>query len=144
MSSLPYFHGLHGTRSWNSWRKMKGRCDDKNDPHYIDYGGRGISYCEAWTDFRNFFEDMGRPPFGKQLERIDNNKGYYKENCCWATPEEQSNNRRDNKLYEYQGKRQTLARWGRELGIDYHALYWRASRGWRGDKLFRPSRRKYT
>jgi hypothetical protein len=77
---------------------MKQRCDNPNNTDYADYGGRGIVYCPAWKDFKNFSADMGRRPEGLSLERIDNAKGYSKDNCKWATQQEQCNNRRKRKL----------------------------------------------
>lgn len=76
---------------------MLKRCRDKSRPEYKWYGGRGITVCDRWKLFRNFLEDMGPKPNGFSLDRIDNNKGYSKENCRWATSKEQSDNRRIQK-----------------------------------------------
>lgn len=57
-------------------------------------GGRGISVSPRWDDFAKFLEDMGERPNGLSIERINNNKGYYKENCMWATKTQQSRNQR--------------------------------------------------
>lgn len=78
--------------AWNSWRAMKDRCDKENNAHYRLYGGRGITYCERWKDFAIFLADMGDRPEGKSLDRIDNNLGYYPENCRWASQKEQVGN----------------------------------------------------
>ena len=76
---------------------MKTRCTNPNHVYYDYYGGRGITVCQRWLDsFWNFVEDMGERPKGYTLDRIDNNAGYFKENCKWSTMKEQSNNRRPN------------------------------------------------
>ena len=77
-----------------TWCDMRQRCNDENDPHYRYYGGRGITYCNAWTDFHTFVSDMGERPDGYSLDRIDVNGNYCPENCQWATKSEQTKNRR--------------------------------------------------
>ena len=77
---------------------MKRRCLNKNTPKYKYWGGRGITICKEWLEFENFYRDMGERPENKSLDRIDNNKGYYKENCRWANIEQQANNRRNNRF----------------------------------------------
>ena len=106
------------------WDSMKQRCYNQNNPGYKNYGGRGIKVCDEWlNDFKRFAEDMGpKPTKNHSLDRIDNNKGYYKENCRWGTKRQQGNNRRTNILITYQGKTQNLTEWSKELGIPYHTL----------------------
>ena len=94
-------HGLRNHRLYSTWDNMIRRCNNKNFKDYIHYGGRGITVCERWMDIHSFIEDM-YPSFidGLTIDRIDNDKGYCKDNCRWATMKEQSNNRRirkDNK-----------------------------------------------
>ena len=88
-------HGKWKSKEWNSWDHMKRRCLNPNDPKFPDYGGRGIEVCERWLKFENFYEDMGDAPSSKHsLERKDNDGNYELSNCKWASPVEQSNNRR--------------------------------------------------
>ncbi len=91
-------HRRRGYRSptYYSWCAMKERCNRPKHPRYARYGGRGISVCDRWHFFENFLFDMGERPEGKNLDRIDNDSGYYKENCKWSNPKEQANNRCNN------------------------------------------------
>ncbi len=87
-------HGMCGTATYSTWNCMKTRCENPKTKNYKNYGGRGITVCGRWDKFENFLEDMGEKPEGLSIERVDNNKGYFKENCKWATCTEQSRNRR--------------------------------------------------
>ena len=72
---------------------------------------------------------MGERPEGMTLERIDNNKGYYPENCKWATRKEQGNNKRNNILITARGKTQTISQWSDETGLSYYTIYFRLRKG---------------
>ena len=67
--------------------------------------------CDKWVDFIGFYEDMGDPGDGLSLDRIDNNRGYCKENCRWATRKEQCRNTRSNRLMSAFGESKTIAEW---------------------------------
>lgn len=89
-------HNRHGqpTRTYRSWSGMRTRCFCKNNRVYARYGGRGITVCERWKKFENFLEDMGVCPPGRSIDRINNDGNYEPGNCRWATPTQQSRNRR--------------------------------------------------
>lgn len=82
------------TPTYNSWNAMRSRCLCKTNPEYHRYGGAGITIDPTWNSYAAFRSDMGRRPEGTSLDRIDGSKGYYKENCRWATPKEQHNNKK--------------------------------------------------
>lgn len=86
-----------GVRSpeYQSWTSMIARATSKRtDRRGLDYSLRGIGVCRRWRKFDNFLTDMGRRPPGTSLERKNNDVGYQKRNCKWATPSEQVRNRR--------------------------------------------------
>lgn len=87
------YHGGSKTKTYKSWMKMLERCYDPSSVSYDEYGERGILVCEEWKNsYKNFLKDMGERPEGCTLDRIDNTKGYFKENCRWATHQQQARN----------------------------------------------------
>lgn len=121
-------------RTYNVWRGIKSRCLNTNYKRFKDYGGRGITVCDRWLKFDNFLEDMGEVPNGRSIDRIDNNKGYYKENCRWATPKEQSSNTRDTVFLTYKNETLSVIQWSRKIGINAGTLRDRIHRGWSIEK----------
>jgi len=89
-------HNMTGTKVYNTWRRIRQRVMNENATGYKNYGERGIDICERWEKFENFYKDMGDPPTKKHsIDRINNNKGYFPDNCRWATPHQQAINKRN-------------------------------------------------
>lgn len=90
-------HNMTNTGTYEAWEHIKQRCSNHKDKGFHNYGGRGIKVCNRWLKFENFYEDMGNRPEGLTIERKNNELGYYKENCKWATYTEQARNKRIKK-----------------------------------------------
>lgn len=135
-------HGMTGTPTFTSWVEMRRRCrnNNKNRPDYKNYAGRGISFCNEWDSFSSFLNDMGKRPEGTTLERVDNNKGYSKDNCIWANRKIQERNKRTNRVFSIDGKLMTVAEISEKYGINYYTLYGRISRGWDVLKAITPAK----
>lgn len=114
---------MRNTREYKIWEQMKRRCLNPKATNFRDYGGRGITVCDEWRTFEGFFADMGLSN-GLFIGRIDNNKGYCKENCHWTTATQNNRNRRNNVIVE--GK--TLAQWAEETGISQQVISYRINR----------------
>ena len=124
-------HGMTKTKTWKAWSAMKDRCTQKNSKHYKHYGGRGIKVCERWKNsFENFLEDLGEKPDGFTLDRINSDGDYSPENCRWASLKEQQNNKRNNRILEFNNQRKTMSEWADFVGIKYNTLRSRLERGW--------------
>jgi hypothetical protein len=115
---------------YRSWNHMIGRCQNPNNSNYHLYGKRGITVCERWVKFENFYADMGsRPGREYSLERIDRNGNYESSNCCWATRKEQNRNTSRNRFFEYHGRQCTLAELAEIAKISHSAFLLRLKRG---------------
>jgi hypothetical protein len=97
-------HGMSDSAAYRVWQSMKSRCENPKNKSYNDYGGRGIGVCEQWSSFAAFVRDMGLPPNGLSIERVDNERGYSKDNCIWATRRRQSRNKRNTAYVDIAGE----------------------------------------
>lgn len=135
-------HGLSNTRLFRIWSGIKDRCNNSNSPEYNRYGGRGIKICQEWQDnFMNFYNWAISNGYADNLtiDRIDVNGDYCPENCRWATSSEQANNRRNNRIVEYQGQKYTLKQLSVKYNINWHTLSGRLEANWSiEDALHKP------
>jgi len=134
-------HDMNGARFHQIWDNMKQRCSNKNNDRYRVYGGRGISVSERWLDFLRFKEDMYQEYLehsevhgekNTTIDRINNNLGYYKENCRWATRKLQAMNQRNTILYKGESAREASIR----LGSNESIVNQRIKLGWSLEKAF--------
>jgi hypothetical protein len=131
-------HNGTGSREYNIWTNLKARCLNPNNTAYKNYGGRGITVCENWKNsFENFINDMGLCPDGYSIDRVENDKGYNKENCIWNTSSNQALNRRSNYNIEYKNKTKPLKQWCNELNMNYAKTFARINKlNWTIEKAF--------
>jgi len=123
-------HGMARTPIYWVWQNMKDRCNNPNNPQFSDYGGRGVKVCDRWmAKFEHFHADMGDCPQGMTLDRIDNNRGYCKDNCQWSTRRNQVLNRRNTKLYTVGIKTMCVKHWCAEVCIPYATARNRMKKG---------------
>lgn len=124
-------HRLDNSMTYCTWTMMRQRCLNSNHHAYKNYGGRGITICERWNDFRNFLDDMGeRTDVDMTLERIDVDGNYEPSNCQWVPRSEQAKNRRNTIRLTHNGEMRSLTDWARTLGISHHTVRDRLERGW--------------
>lgn len=129
----------HSRKLKDLYRNMRDRCDNPENKRWANYGGRGISVCNAWKcNRRQFYEWVlvnGYRP-GLQLDRIDVNGDYSPENCRFVDAFTQMNNTTRNIYITWQGERMSLTQWSREIGVSYSALKHRHDRGWPVERMF--------
>lgn len=118
------------TKAYIVWSNMIQRCRNKNNPQYNYYGGRGISVCGRWQKFKNFYDDMGDPPPRHQIDRIDNDGNYSKDNCRWVTRSQNLRNKRTNRKITLNGESHTVTEWSERTGLNTRTLHSRLSLGW--------------
>ena len=123
-------HGMSNTKLFKVWTSLKQRCENPNLKWFHIYGGKGVTVCARWRSFVCFLADMGPAPEGASIERIDSTKGYSPDNCCWATPLQQSRNTSRNRLLSHDGVTQCVSEWAEQRGIPRKTLTARLNYGW--------------
>ena len=140
-------HGMRKTKEYGVWKAMHARCENRNTRAADNYINRGIRVCKRWKSFETFYADMGPRPSSKHsIDRIDNNKGYSKENCRWATIHEQANNKRTTRRISHNSEVKSVSEWDRSLGYPAGTINRRLYLGWsEEDALTVPinAKRKY-
>lgn len=136
-------HYMRNTKVYQAWIDMVRRCGNPKRDGYSVYGGRGIRVAERWLVFENFYADMGDPPEGMSLERMDVNGHYEPGNCKWATTQEQSLNTTRSRFVVVDGEKMNVVVAAKRYEISPTTLKWRLDRGWpHDDAVKRPIRRK--
>jgi len=132
-SSIRHGHNRPNKRTaeYTTWHSMIQRCCNEKSKAYQSYGKKGITVCEEWRDFINFYRDMGdRPSLKHSLDRFpDMNGNYEKSNCRWGTTGEQARNKNNNRWIEYDGQRMIAADWSIKTGIRGQTIVKRISQG---------------
>lgn len=117
-------------KTYNIWCAMMSRCSNPENPHYHNYGGRGITVCKRWHKFLNFLADMGDAPDKLTLDRLKNNQGYKPSNCVWVSRRENMLNRRNTVKVTYLGQIVNLIELSELTGVPWRNLYSRIYAGW--------------
>lgn len=145
-NGLKHGHRRSGTHdpTYTSWDSMWQRCGNPNSPAYDYYGGRGITPDPRWKDFATFLSDMGpRPSRDYELDRINNDLGYFKGNCRWLPKPLQSRNRRYTLTANLDGKEVTVWEMSQMSGLPQDLIRQRLRNGWTaGDAVTTPKRKK--
>lgn len=129
-------HGLYDSRVYHIWEMMKQRCLNPSAVGYHRYGGRGITVCERWMVFDNFYADMGDPPSDSHtLDRKENDGHYEPGNCRWATAQEQADNRPSTKRFLFNGEQKTARELAAIAGLNLNTFKTRLKAGWSIDRI---------
>lgn len=120
-------HNESKSRLYGIWRGMKKRCKNPSDTSYRYYGAKGIEYCGAWEEYEAFRDWSFINGYQEHLtlDRLDNDKGYYPDNCEWSTWHEQARNRSNNVIVEHGGIKKTLSEVAEDVGESREMIWYR-------------------
>lgn len=115
------------SRLHDIWRHMRGRCNREKDATYKHYGGRGLTVCAEWSDYKVFRDWAYKHGYADNLtiERKNNMCGYTPDNCCFTDMKTQQRNRRNNKLFKDNGELKCVAKIAEENKVKYNHAYYR-------------------
>lgn len=137
-------------RLYNVWKAMRQRCLNPNDHAYHYYGGKGVSICDEWNNFKAFADWAYKNGYRDSaeryectLDRIDTDGNYCPENCRWVSMKEQCRNKSSNRILTFNGKSMTLTEWAEQLSMSVQTIHSRLFRsGWSVERaLTQPPRR---
>lgn len=141
--SMNLTHGHSNTRLYSIFSNMISRTENPRKPDFQFYGGRGITVCPEWRydfpTFENWALRHGYAP-GLTIDRIDNNRGYFPDNCRWVDRKKQAENRRGTVVLTFNGKSENVKNWARLLGVPASTLYGRIQRGWSTEEVLKEAK----
>ena len=127
----------HGGRinrdpEYSAWCSIKQRCYSPTCPNFARWGGRGIKMCDQWlNNYEQFLADVGRKPSPDHtLDRRNNDGNYEPGNVRWVTATVQQNNKRTNRIVEFNGRKQSVGMWATEMGVHRNLILRRLNKGW--------------
>ena len=139
-------HNMANTKLYKVWASIKQRCTNPQNKRFSDYGGRGIDMCHEWFEFEPFMEWAMTHGYsdGLEIDRINNDRGYYPDNCRFVDTKTNSRNKRNSHFLTFAGNTYTVSEWAEKLNIPPKAIYKRLARGWDiPSALFLPNGSRY-
>jgi hypothetical protein len=145
-ANIKHGHARVGAKSliYGRWWTMLQRCQNPNDGGYKNYGARGIKVCERWQKFENFYADVGDPPPGRELDRIENGGNYEPGNWRWVSHQKNSSNRRNNKKHSFEGESLVASEIARLIGVHPATVLRRLKSGVPCNRIALSTDRRYT
>ena len=117
---------MYHERLYSIYSNMKTRCYNENAPVYANYGARGVTVCQEWFNdyfafqrwaFENGYAD------NLTIDRIDVNGCYSPINCRWVDVSVQNNNKRNNIVIDFRGRKYTLKEICKMMNLNYKSEY---------------------